>query len=148
MIKKNHQTIYRSLLQRRDEILEAISSDSGAFNQLRQGQSGDAIDIANGSESGEISSQLAEVEHREIRNIDAAVKRIKNGSFGRCEGCNKTIKNSRLATIPYALHCIDCQRAAEEIDLDPRQVTDWSLILGAEVNPFEGDPVIVRADLS
>ena len=128
-MKKAHKQIYQMLVARRNEILESIESDSSALNQLRQDQSGDVVDFASGSSFGEISSQLAEVEMRELNNIEAAMKRIQDQTYGLCEGCEKSIHTERLAAIPHTKHCIACQRAAEEADLDPAEITDWSVIL-------------------
>lgn len=128
-MKKAHKQIYQMLVERRNELLESIESDSSALNQLRQDQSGDVIDFASGSSFGEISSQLAEVEIRELKNIEAAIKRIREKTYGVCEGCEKSINTERLAAIPHSKHCISCQRAAEEADLDPAEITDWSSIL-------------------
>ena len=128
-MKTAHKQIYQTLVERRDEILESIGSDSSALNQLRQDQSGDVVDFASGSSFGEISSQLAEVEIRELKNIEDAIKRIQEGAYGACEGCEKAIQTDRLAAIPHAMHCIACQRAAEDADLDPGKITDWSTIL-------------------
>ena len=46
--------------------------------------------------------------------IDEALKRVESGSFGTCEGCEKTIKAARLNAIPHARLCIDCKRKEEE----------------------------------
>ena len=128
-MKKAHKEIHQLLVERRNEILESIESDSSALNQLRQDHSGDVVDFARGSSFGEISSQLAEVEIRELKNIEAAMKRIHERTYGGCEGCEKSINTERLAAIPHTKHCISCQRAAEEADLDPAEITDWSTIL-------------------
>jgi|GEM_PF-3136719 len=128
-MKKAHIKIYQILVERHNEILESIGSDSSALNQLRQDQSGDVVDFASGSSFGEISSQLAEVEIGELKNIEAAINRIKDRTYGACEGCKKAIHTDRLAAIPHALHCIACQRVAEDADVDPSGITDWAAIL-------------------
>jgi len=129
-MKKNQKAIFDALVERRDEILKSIGSDSSVLKQLRQDKNGDVVDFARVSASGEMSSQLAEVEMRELKNIETAIKRIHANTYGICEGCENSIQNDRLAAIPHASHCINCQRAAEDADLNPHDVTDWSLILG------------------
>ena len=127
--KKIYKAIFNALIEQRNEILESIGSDASVLNQLQQNQSGDVVDFASGSSSGEMSSQLAEVETRELQNIKAAIKRINDGSYGVCEGCKKNISADRLQAIPHTLHCISCQRVAEDADLNPSDITDWSLVL-------------------
>ena len=77
----------------------------------------------------EISSQLAEVESRELANIERALVRIQNGSYGECEGCGNRIPLARLNALPYATSCIECQRAAETSGGAGGQGGDWSRVL-------------------
>ena len=135
--KKIYKAIFEALIQQRNEILESISSDASLLNQLRQDQSGDVVDFASGSLCGEMSSQLAEVETRELENIKAAIKRINDGNYGVCEGCQNDISPDRLQAIPHTLHCIECQRVAEDADLNPSDITDWSLVLDDASTEFE-----------
>jgi DnaK suppressor protein len=47
----------------------------------------------------------------EIARIDAALKRVGDGSFGECLGCGDDIEEKRLAVDPAATLCIDCARS-------------------------------------
>lgn len=71
------------------------------------------IDAAYDSAQDEISSQLAEVESRELANIENALERLKIGKYGQCEVCGGRIPMARLHALPYATMCIDCQRELE-----------------------------------
>jgi RNA polymerase-binding protein DksA len=55
---------------------------------------------------------LALREHLEqhIRAIDAALARLDDGTYGRCESCGQPIAAERLEALPWAALCIDCQR--------------------------------------
>ena len=77
----------------------------------------------------EISSQLAEVESRELANIERALVRIKNGTYGECEICGNKIPLARLNALPYATSCIECQRAAETGGGAGGAGSDWSRVL-------------------
>ncbi len=44
----------------------------------------------------------------EIAQINRALQRIEDGSYGRCEACGEKIGKSRLEAIPFAIHCINC----------------------------------------
>jgi DnaK suppressor protein len=76
------------------------------------------VDLALDASSDEISSQLAEVEARELANVDIAMQKMKQGNYGLCEACNKAIPLARLQVLPYATLCIKCQREAENGTLD------------------------------
>ncbi|HYY02688.1 MAG TPA: TraR/DksA C4-type zinc finger protein [Gaiellaceae bacterium] len=51
-------------------------------------------------------------EHR-LADIDAALQRIDDGSFGKCTNCGREIAPERLEVRPWATLCIDCQRSRE-----------------------------------
>lgn len=48
-----------------------------------------------------------------LYEIDEALYRIRDGKFGRCEGCGEQINSHRLEAVPYARFCIECQRKME-----------------------------------
>lgn len=50
---------------------------------------------------------------RVIRQIDSAIIRIDNGTFGICEECGDDIQHARLLAVPFATFCIDCQELRE-----------------------------------
>ena len=49
----------------------------------------------------------------QLRNVRAALRRIEEGNFGTCQGCDQDIHPKRLAAVPWALFCIGCQEAAD-----------------------------------
>jgi DnaK suppressor protein len=48
-----------------------------------------------------------------LRDIRAALERIKNGSFGQCLRCEEEINPKRLAVVPWARFCLNCQELAD-----------------------------------
>jgi len=54
---------------------------------------------------------LATTEETRLRNVDAALERIKAGTFGKCERCGRTIPAARLQALPSALHCVACENS-------------------------------------
>ncbi len=49
----------------------------------------------------------------ELREIDSALLRIEDGSYGVCTACERRIGNERLEALPYAGLCIECKQAEE-----------------------------------
>jgi len=101
------------LLKRRDALRKALAGDLSMLKCLRDQIGGDVVDFALDAAQDEISSKLAEVESRELANIEIALERIKAGTYGQCDYCGGKIPLARLNALPYATNCIDCQRAAE-----------------------------------
>ena len=53
---------------------------------------------------------LRERTQNQLDQVEAALSRVAEGSFGRCMRCGKPIAPERLEALPWASHCIDCQR--------------------------------------
>lgn len=117
------------LIKRRDALRTALAGDLSLLKELRAQTSGDVVDAALDSAQDEISSQLAEVESRELSSIENALMRMKQGQYGVCEGCGSSIPLARLNALPYATLCIDCQREAEKYGEAGGGDNDWGRVL-------------------
>jgi DnaK suppressor protein len=102
------------LINRRDALRKALAGDLSMLKELREQTSGDIVDFALDSAQDEISSQLAEVESRELSYIEYALEQMREGQYGTCGGCKGKIPLARLQALPYAATCIECQRSAEK----------------------------------
>jgi DnaK suppressor protein len=49
-----------------------------------------------------------------LKKIDAAILRLEQGSYGRCQECDQEISEARLRALPFAVLCLDCQEQAED----------------------------------
>ncbi|MEM8864914.1 MAG: TraR/DksA family transcriptional regulator [Planctomycetota bacterium] len=117
------------LVTRRDALRKALAGDLSLLKQLREQMGGDVVDAALDAAQDEISSQLAEVESRELGSIEKALERMRQGTYGLCEVCASKIPMARLNALPYATMCIECQRAAEDGTLEDRRVADWGNVI-------------------
>jgi DnaK suppressor protein len=105
----------RRLLARRKALLAALAGDERLL-QSHDTSVGDEIDAAIASQQAELQSQMAEVESRELVQIDRALAKIRSGQYGRCETCERSIAPMRLKYLPYAAECIACARREERRD--------------------------------
>ena len=104
------------LVARRDALRKAINGDLDSFRKFSEVSGvGDNVDAAVDSANDEISSQLVEIESRELGQIEHALQRIAAGVYGRCEFCGGKISEARLNALPYTNSCIDCQRENERL---------------------------------
>ncbi|MEN6458299.1 MAG: TraR/DksA family transcriptional regulator [Thermoguttaceae bacterium] len=122
-------SMHQILIKRRDALRKALAGDLSLLKELRAQTSSDMVDAALDSVQDEISSQLAEVESRELSRIEYALERMREGQFGLCEGCGTNIPMARLNALPYATHCIKCQREAERQGGGTSGDVDWSRLL-------------------
>ena len=117
------------LVKRRDALRKALAGDLSLLKELKAQTSGDMIDAALDSVQDEISSQLAEVESRELARIEIALERMRAGQYGMCESCGTSIPTARLNALPYATLCIKCQREAEREGSGGAADVDWGRLL-------------------
>jgi len=122
-------TMRQILIKRRDALRTALAGDLSLLKELRAQTAGDVVDAALDSAQDEISSQLAEVESRELASIENALQRMREGQFGICEACSGTIPMARLNALPYATLCIECQREAEKYGQAANSGADWGRVL-------------------
>lgn len=124
------------LLVRREALRQALAGDDSLLKEMEAQTGGDVVDFAMGSASGELRSQLAEVESRELQAVEVALKRMKEGTYGDCEACTCKIPMARLEVLPYATYCVNCKRKAEEYGIEPGSVVDWAIILDQDDTTF------------
>jgi DnaK suppressor protein len=132
-------TLRETLLSRRDALRRALAGDLGLLSEVRGQCSGDVIDAALDSAQDELSSQLAEVESRELASIENALERMREGDYGHCEHCTEAIPLARLQALPYATLCIKCQRKAEKNGTAPGGPRDWKRMLDSVSDEAEAD---------
>ena len=123
------ESMRQILLKRRDALRKALAGDLSMLNELKETTAGDLIDAALDSSYNELSSQLAEVESRELAHVENALEKIRGGEYGICERCTEKIPVARLNALPYATHCIDCQREMEREGEGGAYAADWSRLL-------------------
>lgn len=136
------------LIKRRDALRKALAGDLSLLKELRQQTSGDMVDAALDSAQDEISSQLAEVESRELANIEVALERIREGHYGMCEGCECQIPMARLQALPYATLCINCQREAEKSGLSSGSGANWARALDTDLGDSDNTLNDVELDVT
>ena len=114
--------VFRQLLiVERDKFAGEIKSIAQDTSKSPREASGDLsaytvhmADMAADTYEREVSMNIVSSEQEVLYQIDDALKRIDEGSFGICQQCNKPITMSRLKAVPYASMCIACQRIKEQ----------------------------------
>jgi len=64
-------------------------------------------------ELAEVTAVLRQAAQTALAEIDAALSRLRDGSYGRCLGCGCELLPERLAQLPAAALCMPCQQAVE-----------------------------------
>lgn len=105
--------LHKTLIARRDELRKRLGGELKDLRNHKTADTGDSADLAFSAGSEEVSSQIAELEARELTQIERALTRLKQGTYGICEGCQKKILVARLNALPFSTTCIECQREME-----------------------------------
>ena len=125
--------LHKLLVVRRDALRRALAGDMSLLKEMGTSGSGDAADIAMDLTQNEVSSKLAEIESRELGRIERAIEKLKDGSFGSCENCNRKIPMARLNALPYTTTCVSCQRLSEQYGSgDSELQEDWQRVYDNE----------------
>lgn len=103
----------RLLLARRDEILGRTHELRRNLDEQVIDSPGDAADESVIDTSADYFLKLANTHQYELIQIRDAIERLRRGTYGLCETCEKPIAVERLRRVPTARHCIACQAALE-----------------------------------
>src|SRR5438874_6510223 len=142
--------LHARLVARRDALRKALNGDMDGFREFAaMNDVGDNVDAAVDTANDEISSQLVEIESRELGQIEHALQRIVEGVYGRCEFCNGKIAEARLNALPYTNSCIDCQRENELTGQSFGAAVDaprWDKIYTKSLDDSDGESEIKLSD--
>jgi RNA polymerase-binding protein DksA len=111
---------FKKLLEaERARLLDAVAflerENAGSLVEERgelagRGDNNHMADMATATYDRELDEGLEDGAQYTLDEIDAALGRIKDGSYGVCEVCGKPIGAERLTAIPWTRHCIDDAR--------------------------------------
>ncbi|MHC4061485.1 MAG: TraR/DksA family transcriptional regulator [Planctomycetota bacterium] len=110
------------LLEKRREIVGNVNEmEDEALKRSRLDASGDLssmpihmADIGTDNYEQEFALGLMDSERKLLREIDDALERIQQGTYGVCEGTGKPIPKARLRAQPWARYCVEYARMLEE----------------------------------
>lgn len=104
------------LIEARAEIVQKFISENEDFRQIVNSlETKDYGDIAADDVATSKMEAINRHDSNRLKQIDAAISRIRNERYGRCLQCGKKIPEDRLRAIPYAVLCIDCKNADEKM---------------------------------
>jgi DnaK suppressor protein len=141
--------LHKSLLARRTDLRKKLADELANLRNFGSSAAGgDAADVAFESGSDEMASHLAEIDARELTQIDRALSRLKQGTYGLCEACQGKIPIGRLNALPYTTLCIECQREMEKYPdwEDRRNPGNWEKVYEATA-PLEDQREVDLSDL-
>jgi len=120
MTKKDLEKFKKLLLKRREEIISNVDHITGDTRKSQKEASGDLssysfhmADMASDNYDREFSLNLASGERETLLEIDEALKRIDEETYGKCLFCGRNISKKRLTAVPHAKFCLACKEKEE-----------------------------------
>jgi DnaK suppressor protein len=107
--------IKKRLLSERELLIEKLKDNDLSVDDS---ETPDPVDLAVRNYSKNVMLAVSENESKQLTLIDEALLRIDDNEYGECQNCENEINPKRLAAIPWARYCLDCQALLERGLLD------------------------------
>ena len=114
MTRKELEKFNKLLLAEKALLMQGISKKMGSSPKTGDPEGGDVCDIASSDRERELKLRLSERDREKLREIEDALERIGEGSFGECEICGAKIPMQRLKIMPFTTECVACKSKLEK----------------------------------
>lgn len=122
MDKRELEVFKKLLLKKREELISNVDHITGdTRNKSQREAAGDLsgysihmADMASDNYDREFSLNLASGERKTLLEIDEALKRMDEKTYGKCLSCGRKVSKKRLLAVPQAKLCLKCQQKEEK----------------------------------
>ena len=118
------KAIKEMLLKKREELVLDIRRRSKASTESAVQDIGDILDSVSEERTRELDLILTDREKRKLAQIDDAIDRIEENTYGLCEECDIKIPRARLKVLPFAKYCVECQEKNEREEKYTREESE------------------------
>jgi len=122
--KKFLTKVREHLEEMRTKLLSEMESELKAERESNKDEGMDTYDLASVERDREINFILSDRERTKIKQIQDALDRIGDHSYGVCESCGLEIGEERLEALPFTRLCRDCQQDMEREAKSQRRTDD------------------------
>ncbi|MGI9073210.1 MAG: TraR/DksA family transcriptional regulator [Bryobacteraceae bacterium] len=119
---------FKKILENKQDELEQIVRNRDAITIEK---SADALDEVQHAAERELAIRNLDRESHLLRNVRGALRRIDEGTFGVCLHCEEEISPKRIAAVPWAAFCIQCQEQADRNHDDGNDMLEDMLVNAA-----------------
>jgi len=114
-----HTGLQKILVGLRDEVLDKIAQEMGTkLDEDPRMSTLSTMDIGDLSQldlDEDIDYTLLNMHIARLREVEDALDRLEEGTYGICEDCGATIKLERLKALPFTTCCVRCQEKREQV---------------------------------
>lgn len=110
---REHRKLENELTRLERDLLEALQQRLERARSVSSNDPTEFMDIVSDSEADEFAARIAESDSAKIREIEEALRKLREGNYGVCEECGQAISKRRLQARPFATMCIGCKEELE-----------------------------------
>ena len=114
MDKKRLDYYKKKLQAKREELLRSIARTEQEGRSADDDPTVDLADKAANSYTKEFLFGQNNTDRSTLQQIDEALNRIRNNTYGTCVNCETELQQKRLEAVPWASHCTGCQEKHEQ----------------------------------
>jgi DnaK suppressor protein len=115
LTKEDIEKFKDRLLKEKLQILSDVLGEELALKYFFSQVEGDIADRAQDLYENQVLASLSGLQRQTIDKINEALRRIEEGTYGKCASCGADIEIERLEAIPYAILCSACSKKEEKI---------------------------------
>lgn len=112
LLEEERARVQGTIKHLHDDHDESLAEET---EELSTANDNHMADLAGATYDRELDYSLEENSEQILGEIDAALKRVDDGTYGTCTNCGREIAEERLEARPWASLCIDCARDAERV---------------------------------
>lgn len=95
------------LLSREKELLRDMRRLGDDAREAKETDVEDPIDAVESSENQALNFRMGTVASEELKQVQAALQRIEEGTYGTCLDCGRSIGDARLEALPWTPYCVE-----------------------------------------
>jgi DnaK suppressor protein len=107
------------LAELRDQVYEKLGKEYRS--EFERGMDSGDVSFVDLLQS--VGIKLVDIRQEELIKMDAAERKLRDGTYGICEECGNEISKERLAAIPYAVRCLEDEERYEQTKIQGRGPT-------------------------
>jgi RNA polymerase-binding protein DksA len=114
MNKRARDLLARELRRQREVLFKEVADTEADLQFITENRESELEERAQEEHAARLFARLDDRGKQAIGEIDAALQRISDGTYGRCAGCGRPIPRARLRALPAVRFCVNCARGREK----------------------------------
>jgi len=110
----NIDALKQKLLQKRRDLQANIASLEDEARDSGEAEVRDTTDDATAAQGTSESLQEDAIESETLIQVEDALQRIEDGTYGKCSDCGRPIEPARLEAVPWAAYCLEDQAKRDQ----------------------------------